>query len=394
MRRLQKRFSKNQLRHALGGLAVLFGLTASPEATAQTFAPGATNPFGLTATDYINLPSLVDIDGDGDLDLIVVEDYGVINFFENTGSASNPQFAAPTFPVWIPDTTAIDIAFGDLDGDGDYDIVGVSYYGDVYYYQNTGSASSPQFASGVANPFSINAGIITLGSPTLLDIDGDGDLDLCISDYYGAVLYYENTGTASSPNFSTPAVANPFGIPASNNFRIATFADLDGDGDADLLVSEYYGDIKYYENTGTTTSPQFGTEQNNPFGFTGMNSLNKFAAGDIDGDGDLDLFMGVDGFYNANNNANTIFFENTSPTSSTDAFRKVRLTVSPNPTTDLVHIETEAHVKAVRITNIDGKVIREENSKNISLGDLPAGVYFLTIVDENNAERRERVIKQ
>ncbi|MCH8545330.1 MAG: T9SS type A sorting domain-containing protein [Cryomorphaceae bacterium] len=392
--RLRRRFHKAQIRHALGGLAILFGLTNAPEIAAQTFAPGVTNPFGLTPTSYLNLPSLVDIDGDGDLDMVSVEDYGVINFFQNTGSATNPQFAAPSFPAWIPDTVLIDLAFGDLDGDGDYDIMGVSYYGDVYYYENTGSATNPQFATGISNPFNINSGIITTGSPTLIDMDGDGDLDLFISDYYGGILYYENTGSASAPNFSTAAVANPFNIPVSSVFRIATFADLDGDGDADLLTCELYGDVKYYENTGSATNPQFGTEQNNPFGFTGMNTISKFTAGDIDDDGDLDLFMGVDGFYSANYNANTIFFENTSPTNSTEAFRKIRLTVSPNPTTDMVHIETDAHVKAVRITNMDGKVIRETTHKDVSLGDLPAGVYFLSIVDENNAERRERVIKQ
>ena len=395
LRRLQRRFSKTQLRQALGGLAVIFGLAATQEVTAQTFAPGVTNPFGLTPSIALNFPTLVDIDGDGDLDMVITEDYGVVNFYQNTGSATTPQFAAPVNPGWVPDTTLIDVAFGDMDGDGDYDIIGISYYGDVYYYQNTGSATNPQFAPGIINPFNLNSTPISgFGFPTLVDIDGDGDLDLFVSEYYGGILFYENTGTASSPNFSTPAAVDPFGIVTSNNFGIATFADLDGDGDTDLLVSELYGSIKYFENTGTATNPQFAAAQNNPFMFTGASILNKFAAGDIDDDGDIDLFMGVDGFTNMNYNANTIFFENTSPTSSTEAFKQFKLSVSPNPTTDMVHIETDAPIKSVRITNTDGKVIREENSKDISLGNLPAGVYFFTIVDENNAERRERVIKQ
>ena len=395
LRRLQRRFSKNQLRHALGGLAVIFGLAATQEANAQTFAPGVTNPFGLTPTYYVNLPSLVDIDGDGDLDLVITEDYGVVNFFENTGSATNPQFETPVNPGWIPDTTIIDVAFGDLDGDGDYDIVAMSYYGQIYYYENTGSATNPQFANRVVNPFNLNLGSVNIGIPTMVDIDGDGDLDLFISDIYGGLYFFENTGSPTAPNFSTPATVDPFGITSSIYLRIATFADIDGDGDYDLLVSEYYGDILYFENTGTATNPQFASPQSNPFNFTGMSTyLNKFAAGDIDDDGDIDLFMGTDGFYDSYYNANTIFFENTSPTSSTEAFKQFKLTVSPNPTTDMVHIETDAPIKSVRITNMDGKVIREENSKDVSLGNLPAGVYFLTIMDENNAERRERVIKQ
>jgi CO dehydrogenase/acetyl-CoA synthase epsilon subunit len=395
LHRLRRQFSKNQLRHALGGLAVLFGLAAAPEASAQVFAPGVTNPFGLTSTSGLNLPSLVDIDGDGDLDLVVIEDYGVLKYFQNTGSSTSPQFAAPTTPNWLGSGIVLDIAFGDLDGDGDYDIIGFGYYGDLYYFQNTGSATNPQFANPVSNPFGFNDTTMYIASPTLVDIDGDGDLDLFFGDFYGDIYYFENTGTASAPNFSTPAVLNPFGINSFFYIRIPKFVDLDGDGDYDLLLADYYGDIYYYENTGSATSPQFGAPQSNPFNFTGANYVNKFAAGDMDGDGDIDLFMGVDGFSSPNYGADFIYFENLSnPGASTDSFNRLKISVSPNPTSDLVSIQTEANIHSVKIMDINGRLVREVQSTEFSIQDLPAGVYFLNIIDENRAERRERIVKK
>ncbi len=392
--RLKGQISKNQLRNALGGLAVFFGLAVAPEVAAQPFSPGINNPFGLTPSYNISLPSLVDIDNDGDLDMVVIEDYGNLKYFQNTGTASSPQFAVSTSPNWLlANDSVLDISFGDLDNDGDYDILAVKYGGDIIYKQNTGTATNPQFASAVINPFGINSGPIEVGVPVLVDIDGDGDLDLFVSEYYGSIYYYQNTGTASVPNFSTAPIANPFGINVFSYLRVPTFFDLDADGDYDLMIADYYGNIFYYENTGTATNPQFGMAQSNPFNFTGTNIINKFAAGDIDGDGDIDLFLGVDGFYNANYEANIIYFENISPVGLRD-YRDLGLSIYPNPTTDRVHIETPIPVKYIRITHMDGRLIREEKYTDFSISDLAAGMYLLTLVDVNLVEHRKKVIKK
>ena len=80
------------------------------------------------------------------------------------------------------------------------------------------------------------------------------------------------------------------------NFALI-FADLDGDGDMDGIGGGYYGDFQYYENTGTANAPAFAAPVQNPFGLTTVyySTLASFA--DLDGDGDLDILRGVMGGY-------------------------------------------------------------------------------------------------
>ena len=73
--------------------------------------------------------------------------------------------------------------------------------------------------------------------PTFADIDGDGDLDLVVGESFGQLRYYENTGTASDPTYTVrTGTANTWhGIDVGDS-AAPTFADIDGDGDLDLVV--------------------------------------------------------------------------------------------------------------------------------------------------------------
>jgi len=154
---LLRAFSPADLKRTLGAAAIYIGVSFTNPTAAQSFAPPIANPFGLDSTYYFAFPAFADLDGDGDMDLLVGEYYGAMQYFENTGSASNPQFAAPqTNPFGLVSTYYNAFpAFADLDGDGDMDLLVGEYYGAMQYFENTGSASNPQFAAPQANPFGL-----------------------------------------------------------------------------------------------------------------------------------------------------------------------------------------------------------------------------------------------
>ena len=162
--------------------------------------------------------------------------------------------------------------------------------GNLNYYENTGTASAPTYAvrTGTANPLSgIDVGIRS--APTFADIDGDGDQDLVVGEDNGNLNYYENTGTASAPTYAVrTGTANPLNGIDVGFASTPTFADIDGDGDQDFVVGLFFGNLNYYENTGTTSAPtytvRFGAA--NPFSGIDVGDRSTPTFADIDGDGD------------------------------------------------------------------------------------------------------------
>ena len=124
--------------------------------------------------------------------------------------------------------------------------MGESDYGDTILFENTGTASAPAFAPPETNPFGL-ASVGFAASPAFADLDSDGDLDAFVGEPYGATLLFENTGTASAPAFAPPE-ANPFGLADVGDRASPAFADLDGDGDLDAFVGNLDGRTVFFEN--------------------------------------------------------------------------------------------------------------------------------------------------
>ena len=83
--------------------------------------------------------------------------------------------------------------------------------------------------------------------PVFVDIDGDGDLDLFVSDSYGLIYYIENIGNSTTPAWAESAVTNPFGLNQYSSYASPTFVDLDDDGLMDCVIGFDNGEIKYYQ---------------------------------------------------------------------------------------------------------------------------------------------------
>jgi hypothetical protein len=263
------------------------------------------NPFGLVDSGDRSVPTLGDVDGDGDLDLLTGDLYGSTRFFENTGTPAAPAFAAPIADALglDPLATSSAPALVDVDGDGDLDAFVGDFYGVSSFFQNGGSAGAPAFVPLVANPFGFVGVGYAPAAPVWADIDGDGDLDAFVGTRHGDVLFYRNAGSAAAPALAAPLV-NPFGLANGGFYAAPAFADLDGDGDLDLAVGINTGNTRWFRNTGSAAAPAFAAPLLNPFGLTdvGTHAVPDFA--DLDGDGDFDALLG-------NAGGNTQLFRNT-----------------------------------------------------------------------------------
>ncbi|UKJ76048.1 Ig-like domain-containing protein [Azospirillum brasilense] len=257
-----------------------------------SFVLEATNPFGLTGLFPQAKPVFVDIDGDGDLDALVGNIGINLQFYRNVGSATAPSFTldAATVPFGLSGATMATPAFADIDGDGDLDVLVGSNSGSLLFLRNVGTATAPSFTLEATNPFGLS-NFIPLASPSIADLDGDGDLDILVGSQGGDTLFYRNVGTATAPSF-TLVGTNPFGLGNSGAQASPTMVDIDGDGDLDVLVGNLTGDTVVYRNVGTATAPSFTLIGTNPFGLSNAGMMGSPSIVDIDGDGDLDALVG------------------------------------------------------------------------------------------------------
>jgi hypothetical protein len=228
----------------------------------------ATGQYSVANTAFVGAgpssPVLGDVDGDGDLDLLVATTSRTISVRLNSG------YGAYAGSLELPlDDVARQIVLGDVDGDSDLDVVAVLQNGTVRLLRNQGNGSF----TAASFPATDAGQGIAQG-----DVDADGDLDLVLTKpALGLVSVFTNDGLGAFTGFSTSGIAkgiNP----------VPVLGDVDGDGDLDLLVTDYSNrQARIYVNIGGAF---FGTQATAAGGGGFVDAL---TVGDIDNDGDLDL---------------------------------------------------------------------------------------------------------
>ncbi|MCK5879281.1 MAG: VCBS repeat-containing protein, partial [Holophagae bacterium] len=228
-------------------------------------------------------PALGDFDGDTDLDLIIgnLDDY--LTYFRNDGSVTNMNpGAVVTAIVKIPGETRLTPYPADLDGDGDMDIVVGTATGKIFFVENIGvTAGMPDF---VLHTTPVATGI-SYCHPALDDTDGDGDLDMFVGQ--GTVVaFYRNIGSATVPDFSLE-LSNVVSSTTINNLT-PCLADIDGDGDAEMFCGQNNGNIAYYDKVvnGTDFSYNLVTSS---YGSISVGEYSTCFAADTDNDGNADV---------------------------------------------------------------------------------------------------------
>ncbi|AYQ56471.1 hypothetical protein MS2017_0743 [Bathymodiolus thermophilus thioautotrophic gill symbiont] len=244
-----------------------------------------TNPFANidTNTNANATPTFADIDQDGDLDLIIGSAAGTLSYYTNV---NNNFVKATDSPFQHIRHTSAAPTFVDLDQDGNLDLIVGDLEGKLHFYKNIqyGNTATFNLVAAQFNPLS-DIDIGSNATPTFADIDQDGDLDLIVGSATGTLTYYQ-----SNNNNFTETSNNPFQN-ISHAYSTPTFVDVDQDGDLDLVVGYVNGALHYYQNNDTVFSVK--TTSNALFSSikVGNNAAPTFA--DIDNNGTLDLILGA-----------------------------------------------------------------------------------------------------
>ncbi|HMO50583.1 MAG TPA: Ig-like domain-containing protein [Kiritimatiellia bacterium] len=250
--------------------------------------------------------AVADFNGDGTMDFVVVNSFGQANLIAlNDGTGNFNAASLPVFqnigPYFFDSNRSI--TAGDFNGDGDVDLAFVGFYY-VWIMRNDGTG---QFT--IENPvpvFNGNGNFVRhLASG---DVDNDGDLDLYMSGFLGDLLLL-NDGTGLFTPSTTPL----------DNARkdVTRMADVDGDGFLDLLMGPVY-----LNRAGTVWfNDQRGNFSRSVFEFN-ADYARDIAVGDYDGDGDFDVFLRDEGHSVSLNDGAGRFFATSQPIGYTNNFSK------------------------------------------------------------------------
>ena len=198
-------------------------------------------------------------------------DEGAFLFYKNIGTKDKALYTLVEKNFLSENTLDVgkgaSPTFADINGDGLLDLV-VGNYGNfkepgvypsgLFYFENNGTYAKPSFILKDSNFLSLNRfnSVSRDFSPVFVDMDGDGDADVLIGDESGQLFYGENMAGKGKPlkidQFVYPYMDIDVGL-----YATPFVFDVNNDGLPDVLVGERGGNINYFQNIGSTTRPFF-----------------------------------------------------------------------------------------------------------------------------------------
>lgn len=302
--------------HRNNGTANLYSFVFETDAYDSVLAFSGGRQISLESGHGFSYIKFDDYDTDNDLDLFFGD---IFNFnlylFRNDGTADSSDLNLAT-PDFLPFTTKgfNHPVFADLDNDTDRDmILGVALGADIdnLRFLRNDSGIFIQETQNLISQIDIGTG----SKPALADLDSDGDIDLLIGGNQGQLKHYENTGNSLFPSLN--AVTNNFEGIDVGSYSAPALVDWDNDNDLDLLIGNTGGRIQYWRNDGnpanfvaTLVTNQLAAKLHDTLPATGI-KVDDLAIPfpvDLNGDNLTDLVLGE---WDYNGSANILLYKNT-----------------------------------------------------------------------------------
>lgn len=329
-------------------------------------------------------------------------------------------------------------ALGDIDGDGDLDLVvgnsgkyaNASYTSSLSIYQNTGTLLNPQFVRITSDALNLAAENHLSIAPALADLNADNKADLVLGFYNGTLRLYFSDGLFGFTAASSSVIPGDGG-----DWANPELFDINSDGKKDLITGNKQGQLKAWLNLGTNTSPQFdaaetewmgsgietieegisnngysaprlllfqndtfllsGSERGTLFVYSMLNgtlstpdstflSLDEGAqttpaVGDLNADGLPDLIVG-------NRAGGLTYYRGIAPNWQEILANELKnnLKIFPNPSTGMLTIDGLEGKGRIIVQSVLGKTVREfqfneQPFLTLNLQDLATGLYFISI---------------
>jgi hypothetical protein len=358
-------------------------------------------------------PVFFDFNADGLKDIIVAHgEYSSatetivsrLSVYKNIGTSTEPAFqlidedyaSLSNYNLSFP----IAATFGDIDSDGDKDMIIGSYTGTLVMFENTaGAGNAASFT--LTDPSYMNIDIGNNSTPQLVDMDNDGALDLVIGKQGGMFDYFHNNGTSSSASFSSTPTIDTLGnifLTQAGAFsgysvpHVFTF-----NGKHQMLTADMHGDIYYYDDIDNNLNGTFTRIDTVLSGNLGSRNtgFNLFVSGDdINSDGYMDMIAGL-----FSGGVQIYYGSNVHPIGIDENENQRLFSCYPNPAADKIYLQLTSNNLRIEVYNMLGEkmFVKTSGSSNpvceVDASEFPAGIYIISASDEKSLQHASIVVE-
>lgn len=358
-------------------------------------------------------PCFFDYNGDGLLDLLIGSlgryqsggiTHGLLALYENLGTVDSPAFQLITEDYLNASSLGLRRlapAVGDVDNDGDIDLLLGEEFGTLVYFENTaGAGNVPVFASPVLNYQGLDA--VQASVPQVIDVDRDGKNDLLVGQNQGFIYYYRNTSTTSTPTFTLqPAPNNNLNAWGDVDARPIGFSQgyaaprlLDVNGNYELFVGNIAGRIMHYDDVETSTTGTFN-RLTDFYGEVDPGTNAVFDIADLNQDGHWEFVVGN------GRGGITIYSQGllTAVTAVQPPSDTPQAHLFPNPAHDRLTIETPTpDAYTLRVFNMMGQLVETRHdlrttAYTIATQHWTPGIYIVQLQYPTRTETHKVIIQ-